>query len=123
MTTMTNGRQNISRGAAGWSVRVVRDGEQHSKYFRFSKGGIRAALSRAKRWRDLKLRELGQRKWRTGPRRKAVNNTSGTIGVSKNVYGRWVATWQEDGRQRFKTFPTKKGAIAHRQAKLKQTLG
>ncbi len=112
--------ENITRDPAGWSVRIVRNGHQHSKYFRFSEGGIRAALNRAKKWREKKLRELGQRKWRTGPRKKAVNNTSGTSGVSKNVYGRWVATWQEKGRQRFKTFRTKTEAIAHRKMQLEK---
>jgi len=109
---------NISRDAAGWSVRIVRNGEQHSKYFRFTDGGVRASLGRAKRWRDKKLREVGQRQWRKGPRRRAVNNTSGVVGVSKNKYGRWVATWQEEGVQRFLTFPTKKEAVAHRKEKV-----
>lgn len=101
-------------------MRIVRDGKQHSKYFRFTDGGVRASLGRAKRWRDKKLRELGKRQWRKGPRRKAVNNTSGTVGVSRNVYDRWVATWQEDGQQRFKTFKTKKEAVAHRKKQLRQ---
>lgn len=105
---------NITRGADGWTVRIVRQGQQHSKYFRFSNGGRRKSLADAKQWRDVKIAELGQRQWRSGPRRKATNNTSGATGVSRNVYGRWVATWQEDGRQRFKTFQTKKQAIAHR---------
>lgn len=105
---------NITRGPEGWTVRIVRQGQQHSKYFRFSNGGIRKSLALAKKWRDKKIRELGQRQWRTGPRRKAINNTSGMTGVSKNVFGRWVATWQEDGVQRFRTFKTKKEAIAHR---------
>lgn len=109
---------NISRDSAGWSVRIVRDGTQHSKYFRFSDGGIRASLARAKRWQDRQLRELGQRQWRKGPRKRATNNSSGVTGVSKNVYGRWVATWQEEGVQRFKTFKTKKEAVAHRKAKV-----
>lgn len=111
---------NISRESAGWNVRIVRNGEQHSKYFRFSESGIRASLERAKRWRDKKLKELGQRQWHKGPRKRAVNNTSGTAGISKNVYGRWVATWQEDGRQRFKTFKTKREAVAHRKEQLEQ---
>jgi hypothetical protein len=109
---------NITRGSDGFSVRIVRNGQQHSKYFRFSEGGKRAALARAKRWRDEKLREVGQRQWRKGPRKKASNNTSGITGVSKNTYGRWVTTWHEDGRQRFKTFKTKREAIAHRKEKL-----
>ena len=111
---------NITRETAGWSVRIVRDGEQHSKYFRFSNGGIRKARDYAIRWRDQKLRELGTRQWRKGPRKRASNNTSGISGVSQNVYGRWVATWQEDGVQRFKTFRTKKEATAHRKQQLKQ---
>ncbi len=105
---------NISRGDDGCTVRIVRNGEQHSKYFRYSDGGIRKSLARAKQWRDEKLRELGQRQWHKGPRKKSSNNTSGTPGVSKNVFGRWVATWQEEGKQRFKTFKTKREAIAHR---------
>lgn len=109
---------NISRDAAGWSVRIVRNGKQHSKYFRFSNGGIQTSLTRAKRWRDRKLRELGERQWKKGPRKRPTNNTSGITGVSKNVYGRWVATWQDDGVQRFKTFKTKKEAIAHRKEML-----
>lgn len=110
--------KNITRGPDGWTVRLVRQGQQYSKYFRFSNGGEQQALARAKRWRNAQLRELGQREWHTGPRKKASNNTSGTTGVSKNVYGRWVATWQEDGKQRFATFKTKREAIAHRKAKL-----
>ena len=111
-------QKNITRDAAGWSVRIVRNGQQHAKYFRFSDGGVRLALGRAKRWRDQKLREVGERQWRKGPRKKATNNTSGVTGISKNVYGRWVATWQEEGAQRFKTFKTKKEAIAHRKQML-----
>lgn len=111
-----NERANITRGTEGWSVRIVRQGEQHSSYFRFSNGGIRKSLASAKQWRDQKLKEVGQRQWRKGPRKKASNNTSGATGVSKNPYGRWVATWQEDGVQRFKTFKTKKEAIAHRKS-------
>ena len=112
---------NIDRGPDGWNVRIVRQGEQHSKYFRFSNGGIRKSLGRATRWRDKKIRELGQRQWRKGPRKKASNNTSGVTGVSKNVYGRWVATWHEEGVQRFKTFKTKREAVAHRKSKAKRT--
>lgn len=108
---------NITRGPEGWTVRIVRQGHQHSKYFRFSDGGIRKSLAAAKQWRDEQLVELGQRQWRKGPRKKATNNTSGVTGVSRNVYGRWVATWQEDGVQRFKTFGTKKDAVAHRKLK------
>jgi hypothetical protein len=109
---------NISREANGWSVRIVRGGHQHSSYFRFSDGGVRKALVKAKKWRDQKIRELGPRQWKSGPRKRAVNNTSGVAGVSRNVYGGWVATWQEDGRQRFKTFGTKKEAIAHRKKQI-----
>ena len=109
---------NISRGLDGWTVRIVRQGQQHSKYFRFSDGGVRASLARAQRWRDKKLKELGQRQWKKGPRRRPSNNSSGITGVSKNFYGRWLATWQQDGVQRFKTFKTKKEAIAHRKAKI-----
>ena len=113
--------QNIRREENGWVVRLVRDGEEYSKYFRFSNGGVRKALARAKRWRDKKFKELGERKWRTGPNRsKPVNNTSGTIGVSKNPYNRWVASWNEDGKQRFKTFRTKREAVAHRKAQEKR---
>lgn len=113
-------QQNITRGLEGWTVRIVRDGVQHSKYFRFSDGGVRKSLERAKRCRDKMLRELGQRQWKKGPRKKPTNNTSGVTGVSKNVYGRWVATWQEGGKQRFKTFKFKREAIAHRKAMLEE---
>lgn len=109
---------NLTRGPDGWTVRIVRDGVQHSKYFRFSDGGIRKSLAAAQKWRDKKLRKLGERKWRKGPRKKATNNTSGITGVSKNFYGRWVATWQEDGVQRFKTFKLKREAVAHRLSKV-----
>jgi len=78
---------NIDRGPQGWVVRIVRDGVAHTKYFRFSDGGIRKSQARAIRWRDSKHRELGKRRWRKGPRSKAVNNSSGVTGVSKNVYG------------------------------------
>lgn len=111
---------NISRGEDGWTVRVVRDGVEYSKYFRFSDGGIRKSMADAIKYRDRLLKKIGPRQWRKGPRSKATNNTSGTTGVSKNVYGRWVATWQEEGKQRFKTFRLKREAIAHRQAMLEQ---
>lgn len=111
-----NKNQNISRGPEGWTVRIVREGEQHSKYFRFSDGGIRKSLVKAQAWRDAKTEELGERQWRKGPRKKPTNNTSGVTGVSKNFYGRWVATWQEEGVQRFLTFKTKREAVAHRKA-------
>ncbi|TWU60545.1 hypothetical protein Poly51_08220 [Rubripirellula tenax] len=113
---------NINRGVDGWTVRMVRDGVEYSKYFRFSNGGIRKSLASAIAWRDEQIRELGERQWRKGPRTKAINNSSGTTGVSKNVYDRWVASWQEDGRQRFKTFKTKREAVAHRKEQLALTL-
>ena len=106
--------KNINTGVDGLLVRIVRDGEEHSKYFRFSDGGKRKALQRARNYRDKLYRKLGPRKWKSGPRKKATNNTSGVTGVSKNKYGRWVATWQEDGRQRFKTFAKKHEAVTHR---------
>ncbi len=120
MVCRMNEMNNITRGTDGWTVRIVRDGHQHSKYFRFSNGGIRKSLALAKKWRDKKMREVGKREWKKGPRRKAVNNTSGVTGVSRNPYGRWVATWQESGKQRFKTFKTKKDAVAFRKKKADQ---
>ena len=112
---------NIRREADGWNVRMVRNGEEHSKYFRFSDGGVRASLQRAIKWRDAKFRKLGVRQWRTGPNKsKAINNTSGIAGVSKNKYGRWVATWNEDGKQYFRTFATKREAIQKRKAEVKR---
>lgn len=111
MKSMTN----IRREEAGWVVRLVRDGQEYSKYFRFTNGGVRQSLIAARKWRDARLKKLGDRQWRQGPNRsKATNNTSGVIGVSRNTYGRWVATWNEDGQQRFKTFRTKREAVAHR---------
>lgn len=109
--------QNIRKEANGWVVRLVRDGEEYSRYFRFSNGGVRQSLAEAKKWRDQLFEELGPRQWRTGPNRKRpTNNTSGIIGISKNKYNRWVAAWNEDGKQRFKTFKTKREAVAHRKA-------
>jgi len=105
---------NITREPAGWSVRIVRGGTQHAKYFRFSDGGIRGSKAKAIKWRDEMLKELGERQWHTGTRKKPTNNTSGIVGVRKNTYGRWLATWQEEGVQKFKTFKTKKEAVAHR---------
>lgn len=99
---------------------MVRNGEEHSKYFRFSDGGKRKALARAKAYRDKLNAKLGPRLWKKGPRKKATNNTSGVTGVSKNKYGRWVATWQEDGRQRFKTFARKYEAVDFRSSKVKK---
>lgn len=112
--------KNINRGPNGWTVRIVRAGVEHSKYFRFSDGGIKKSLAAAKKWRDSQLKKLGPREWKKGPRAKATNNTSGITGVSKNAYGRWLATWQEDGKQRFKTFRTKREAVAHRKDKTGQ---
>jgi len=113
-------RTNISRGAQGWTVRMVRDGIEHSRYFRFSDGGIRKSLAAATRWRDQLVKEVGVRRWKSGPRKKAANNSSGITGVSRNKYSRWVATWQEQRVQRFKTFATKREAIAHRKEQLAQ---
>ena len=114
--------KNIRKESHGWVVRMVRDGEVYMKYFRFSDGGVRKSLIKAKAWRDAKLKQLGPRQWRTGPdRSKPVNNTSGTVGVSKNLYNRWVAAWNEDGKQRFKTFRTKREAVAHRKEMTKQS--
>lgn len=110
--------QNISEGPAGYTVRFVRDGNEFSKYFRFSDGGKRAALRSAKAFRDQQLKKLGPRAWKKGPRKKSSNNTSGYTGISKNVYGRWVATWQQDGKQRFKSFRLRRDAIAHRKKQL-----
>jgi len=106
--------KNLDRGPQGWVVRIVRDGVAHTKYFRFSDGGVRKSREAALRWRSKKLRELGERQWHKGPRARASNNSSGVTGVSKNVYGRWVATWQENGKQRFKTFKMKREAVAFR---------
>ncbi|MEM9366144.1 MAG: hypothetical protein AAGD07_09115 [Planctomycetota bacterium] len=114
---------NINRGPNGWTVRLVREGVEYSKYFRFSNGGVQKSKEAAIQWRDEQLRALGDRQWRKGPRKKPTNNTSGVTGVSRNFYGRWVATWQEDGKQRFKTFKSKREAIAHRKAQLARTLG
>ena len=118
--TLMSDMKNITRGADGWTVRMVRDGEEYSKYFRFSDGGIRKSLAAAKKYRDKLNKKLGPRQWRKGPRKRPTNNTSGVTGVSKNVYGRWVATWQEDGKQRFKTFKTKKEAVAFRREQLER---
>ncbi len=112
---------NIRKEVNGWVVRLVRDGVEYSKYFRFSDGGVRKSLVSAKEWRDALSKKLGPRRWRTGPNRsKPTNNTSGTVGVSKNVYNRWVASWNEDGKQRFKTFRTKKEAVAHRKEQVER---
>ena len=116
---MNKNMTNINVGADGWLVRIVRDGEEHSKYFRFSDGGKRKALSQARAYRDRLYKKLGPRQWRSGPRKRACNNTSGVTGVSKNKFGRWVATWQEDGRQRFLTFEKKTAAIKHRKKMVK----
>ncbi|TWT50669.1 hypothetical protein Pla22_34120 [Rubripirellula amarantea] len=106
---------NIRREKDGWVVRMVRDGTEYSRYFRFSDGGVRKSLQRAKTYRDELLDELGDRQWKSGPNRaKPINNSSGTVGVSKNKYNRWVSSWNEDGKQRFKTFRTKREAVAHR---------
>ncbi|TWU07520.1 hypothetical protein [Stieleria varia] len=113
---------NIRREADGWAVRIVRSGKEHSKYFRFSNGGVRKSLAIAKEWRDAKLSELGPRRWRSGPKKsRASNNSSGVTGVAKNKYGRWVAFWNEDGKQRFKTFRTKREAVEHRKSMAPET--
>ena len=112
---------NIRKEPAGWQVRLVRNGEEHAKYFRFSNGGIRASFQRARKWRDARLKKLGERKWRKGPhKKKPTHNSSGIVGVSKNPYGRWVATWHEDGKQHFKTFKLRREAVAHRKAQEKR---
>jgi len=108
--------KNISQASQGFTVRFVRAGEETSKYFRFSDGGKKKALQRARIWREQQLKKLGPRQWKSGPRKKASNNSSGVTGVSKNLYGRWVASWQSEGRQQFKSFPTRKEAIAHRKS-------
>lgn len=106
---------NIRKEPDGWQVRLVRGGVEYSKYFRFSDGGVRKSFQAARKYRDKVLKEVGERKWKKGPRKKATNNSSGVTGVSRNPYGRWVATWQEEGKQRFKTFGLKREAVAFRQ--------
>ena len=107
--------KNIRKEAAGWVVRIVRNGVEYSKYFRFSDGGVRASYKAAVEYRDKLLKRIGKRKWHSGPnRRRPVNNVSGVTGVSKNVYGRWVATWHENGKQHFKTFKLKREAVEFR---------
>ena len=106
---------NIRKEPDGWQVRLVRGGVEYSKYFRFSDGGVRKSFQAAKKYRDKVLKQVGERKWKKGPRKKATNNSSGVTGVSRNPYGRWVATWQEEGKQRFKTFALKREAIAFRE--------
>ena len=108
---------NIRREPAGWQVRLVRDGVEYAKYYRFSNGGVRASFAAAKKWRDATLKQVGERRWRRGPNfRKPTNNTSGVVGVSKNKFGRWVAAWNENGKQRFMTFSKKVDAIDCRRA-------
>lgn len=106
---------NIRREPDGWVGRPARDGEEHSNYFRFSDGGIRHSLQAARLRRNELLEEFGPRQSRRGPNRtKLVNNTSETVRVSKNKYGRWIATWSEDSKQHFRAFRTKREAFAHR---------
>ena len=113
--------QNIRKDENGWIVRFERKGQEYSKYFRFSNGGIRKALTMAKAWRDEQLVKLGPRKWKSGPNKaKPINNTSGIVGVSKNRYNRWVAAWKEDGIERFKTFRTKREAVSDRRKQISQ---
>lgn len=107
--------KNIRKEAGGWQVRLVRGGVEYSKYFRFTDGGKRVSFKEAVKYRDKILAKVGERKWRTGPdRKRPANNSSGVLGVSKNPFGRWVATWNEDGKQYFKTFKFKREAVEFR---------
>ena len=112
---------NIRKEPAGWQVRLVRGGVEYSKYFRFSDGGRRASFKEAVKYRDKVLAKVGERKWRKGPNRKRpANNSSGVLGVSKNPFGRWVATWHEDSKQHFRTFRTKREAVEFRKKQEKR---
>jgi hypothetical protein len=109
---------NISRGTQGWTVRMVSDGIEYSRYFRFTDGGIRKSLASVKRWCEKLLRDVGERRRTTGPRKKAPNNSSRVNGVSRSKSSQWFAIWQEHCVQRFKAFATKRGAIAYRKQQL-----
>jgi len=96
----------------GYQVRVVRNGDEHSRYFSFAVwGGKKKALDAAVNWRDMMKARLGE------PRRfegEARNNSTGVRGVSKVIHEdkrrghsnlRYQVTWtKEDGKQAARTF-------------------
>ncbi|MDQ4119938.1 MAG: AP2 domain-containing protein [Acidobacteriota bacterium] len=83
----------------------------YQKVFSFA-DGERKALSRARRWRKEKLREIQNSSEARNPlKRKQSNNKSGIIGVrrGKTAWSEvWSATWTENGVQFHRSFSVEK---------------
>lgn len=99
----------------GWNVRIVKDGETHSKLFSDGVyGGKRKALEAARAYRDKLHQKLFRRpvSEKREIRYSNARNTTGVVGVALSVrkrpsgtYEYYVATWcPKKGRQARKAF-------------------
>lgn len=109
---MTKQKNITMPDGLGYQVRVVRNGEEHSRYFSFAVwGGKRRALDAAVNWRDMTKAKLGEPKRFEG---EARNKSTGVRGVSKVIHQdkrrghsnlRYQVTWtKENGQQAARTF-------------------
>lgn len=96
-------------GTFGWQVRLQRQGKRFGLFFSDSAhGGSDGSLKRARQWRDNLLVEIDQRNEIARNQKRAANNSSGVIGVSKVTvrtngasYEFWQASWSpEPGRRK-----------------------
>lgn len=87
----------------GWAVKTKRAGRRYAKYFSDKPGGKRAALRRARGYREGLLNEMPPP---VKIKRRYIRNTTGVIGVSLarersrqgKVLWRYVAQWpRRDG--------------------------
>jgi len=99
----------------GWNVRIVKDGETHSRLFSDGvHGGKRKALEAARAYRDKLHQKLFKRpvSERREIRYSNARNSTGIVGVSLSVrrrgsgiYEYYVATWcPKKGQQARKAF-------------------
>ena len=100
-----------SAGTHGWQVRLQRKGVRFVRFFADSTwGGKRAALHKARQYRDRLLSRIerssgGTMRVRSSP---ASRNRSGVVGVSRVIsvgangirYAFWQASWSPAGGRR-----------------------
>ena len=109
-----------SVGTYGWQVRLQRRGVRYQRYFGDQTwGGKRAALSRARQFRDRILARLegGDSENRVRSHSATADNQSGMVGVTRvrsagangSYYESWQATWSPSpGRRKCVRFSVRR---------------